>query len=313
MRKQRNLCPTCKSATEPSWKFCLACGEILIEDEIAVEYDPSYITPKQEKAYRKGKVKCWQCNEKLTQHSPACPACGADLLNPKAAVKKFESVEPKGVIGNLPMWMILAFALMGVVTLAGLGYSMYVSGNKSEASEGAEEEGFKLPSLPSIDFGGLFGESDKKPTVPDGIPTAATEGRAISVGEDGLIVVRINGANVDVRLTGVSDDFVTDCMGDKGLARTRRILESGSVVYVHLDAVGSLTAAENMEPQRVFIWEVDSETGKIRYVNEEVIAGGEAKLVATELIDFVPADDLVAASKRAQDKLRGRYEPGACN
>ncbi len=313
MRKKSNLCPNCKVSTEPTWKFCLACGEVLIEDVVEVEFDPSYVSPRQEKAYKKGKVRCWQCNEKLKEHTPACPTCGADLLNPKDAVKKFESVEPKGVIGNLPMWMILAFALMGVVTLAGLGYSMYMGGNKSEASENAENGGFKLPSLPDIDFGSLFGDSEQASPVPDGIPSAAVEGRAISVSDDGLIVVRINGHDIDVRLAGVPEDFASECQGDKGLARVKRILSTGAVVYLHLDQVGRLVTNEDYDTQSVYIWEEDPGTGKVRFVNEEVLAGGEAGIVTPVLTDFEPAADLIAAAQRAKDKERGRFAPGACS
>lgn len=306
MRKNRNLCPNCKVATEPGWHFCLACGQVLIEEVDETPPDPRVLTPRQEKAYRKGKVRCWQCNGKLREPSPACPSCGADLLSPRVSRPKVENAEPTGMISNLPLPMLIAFALMAALTVASMGYLLSGT-NSSRASDG---DGFPLSDLPSRILGSLF--EDDEPFVPDEVPGNAIEGRTMSVSDDGIVLVRVEGHDVDVRLAGISLDFSADCQGDKGLNRMNRILTEGSVVYVLLDNLARLSVRGNAETQSVYIWHYDPETKEVRYVNRELVAGGEAELQPTVLTDIPAAADLIAASARAQEKQRGRYAPGAC-
>lgn len=311
MRKKANHCPACKSQIEPGWKFCLACGEILHEEAIEQPADPLALTPRQEKAYRKGKIRCWQCNEKLNHPSPACPKCGADLLNPRRAGATSDIKDPGGSLSNLPLPVLVLFILMGVAVIGGVGFLMSAS-NQSGASENAE--GFQMPSLPDISLDSIFGDDHAAAVeVPAGIDVKATEGRAITVDDSGAITVRIDGKDVNVRLAGVSDKFVDDCRGGKALARIRRILTEGAVVWVYLDGNGPIEVKSGLAEQSVYIWQVDPATDKIRFVNQEVIASGDAELQATVLTDQAPAPELVSAAERAKEKERGRFAEGACN
>jgi hypothetical protein len=309
MRKLRDVCPNCKTLTEPGWKFCLACGEVLIPEVEETPPDPLALTPKQERAYKRGKVKCWQCGVKLSEPALACPSCGADLLHPKEKLRAQASAEPKGVIGNLPMGMLVIFLLAGIVVIGGLGYLMYSNGNDSHASE----DGDTSWSFPEIDLGALIGDDSPTNELPDDMPSGAREARVVSVAGDGSILVKVNGEQVDVHLAGIARDFSGQCQGDKGLARIRRILTDNTLVYIYLDGKTSFVPQESVDSQPVYIWAYDPADNDFRFVNEEVIAGGEAELQPTILKGKGPAGDLVSAGKRAIDKERGRYEAGACD
>ncbi len=309
MPKLQSVCPNCKTPTESGWKFCLACGEMLIPDVVEIAPDPLALTPKQERAYKRGKVKCWQCGVKLTEPALACPSCGADLLNPKAKLKVRKSAEPKGVIANLPAGMLVIFLIAAVVMVGGLGFLMYSNGNNSQASDGSESSW----SWPDIDLGGLFGDDQAGIALPDDMPSGAREARVVSVGDDGVIVLHVNDEEVDVYLAGIAPGYVGECAGDRGLARVRRILAENTLVYVHLDGATTFVPEADAEAQPVFIWAYNATDNNFRFVNEEVIAGGEAALQPTVLKGNGPPADLVAAGKRAVDKERGRYEAGACD
>jgi hypothetical protein len=92
----------------------------------------------------------------------------------------------------------------------------------------------------------------------------------------------------------------------------RRILVEGEAIWVLLDDRGRLITDASAGTQSVYLWAVNPETDEIRFVNEELLAGGEANLVATILQDVPPATELVAAHERAIEKQRGMFEPGAC-
>ncbi len=309
MRKLRSTCPNCKTPTEAGWKFCLACGEVLIPDVVEVPADPLALTPKMERAYKRGKVKCWQCGVKLAEPALSCPSCGADLLNPKDKLKVRTSAEPKGVIGNLPPGMLIIFLLAAVLMIGGMGYMMYQNGNDSRASE----DGGSSWSFPEIDLGGLFGDDSPSNALPDDIPSGAREARVVSVADDGGILLKLKSEEVDVHLAGISTDYVRDCQGDRGLARVRRILAANTLVYVYLDGATTFLPEASEESQPVYLWAYDPADNDVRFVNEEVIAGGEAVLQPTVLKGKGPAGDLTAAGKRAVANERGRYEAGACD
>jgi hypothetical protein len=300
--KRDNLCPHCQAPVEPTWLFCLACGDELPRPEDAAG-PPEPAIPRT----RDGKYKCWQCKTKLDTPSPACPKCGAELDKPRDRPKK-EKVESNGVIGNLSLPMILLFLLFGAV-LFGAGAVMLTPKGDSTDSE----QGFSLPSLSDIPIPRIFGDDDVSAgDKPEGVSPAASEARVVSVADDGLIRLRIDGQEINVYLAGASPSFVTQCLGEKALARVRRILVDEGVVFVALDGKGAVSSSPKVATQSVYLWQYDSGTGKVRFVNQELLGGGEVAYVKVKLKNSEAGKALIAASERAKAKERGRYEPGAC-
>jgi hypothetical protein len=95
------------------------------------------------------------------------------------------------------------------------------------------------------------------------------------------------------------------------MARIDRVLTEDAEIYVAHDGAGAITASDEPMPP-VFIWREDPNTGKIRYLNQELIASGETDFddVRSEASDSGAA--LYSAWMRAQQKQRGRFEAGAC-
>ena len=83
------------------------------------------------------------------------------------------------------------------------------------------------------------------------------------------------------------------------------------MVYVLLDGKGRL-GTKSDTPQAVYIWRMDIDGGKLRFVNQELIASGEAEFIPVILSEHEAGVSLSRAGQRAQDKQRGRYAEGAC-
>jgi hypothetical protein len=175
------------------------------------------------------------------------------------------------------------------------------------------DEGFPWSSLSGIQIPRIFGDDDVSAgDKPEGVVANASEARVASVADDGLIRLRIDGQEIDVYLAGTSSGFVTQCLGDKALARVRRILVDESIVFVALDGRGEVSPSPKVATQSVYLWQYNPGTGKVRFVNQELLGGGEVAYTNVKLKDSEPGKALAAANERAKDKERGRYEPGAC-
>lgn len=304
MRLKRALCPHCQAQVEPSYRFCLACGEVLSQDELTI----APVEPAVPRT-RRGKYVCWQCRAKLDTLTPACPQCGAELDKPRQG-KKQEVVESNGIIGNISLPMFLLFLVFGVVLLGGGALTMSPRGGSSDGEGG----GFSLPSIADIPIPRLFGDDQASAgDKPAGVVANAQEARLVSVADDGLIRIRIEGEVIEVTLAGMSPNFAGQCLGEKALARVRRILVDESILFVALDGKGDVRASSRVATQSLYIWQYAPETAKVRFANEELLGGGEVAFRAVELDESEPGIDLARAAERAETKGRGRYEPGACD
>lgn len=204
--------------------------------------------------------------------------------------------------------MIVLFLISGAVLFGAGAFMLMPKGGETD-----DESGFSWPSLADIPIPRLFGDDgvaagDK----PEGVAATASEARVVEVADDGLIRIRIEGTEIDVYLAGASPSFVTQCLGEKALARVRRILVDESIAFVALDGKGAVKASGQVAIQSVYIWQYDPDTGKVRFVNQELLGGGEVAYKQVKLDDSEPGQALVAANERAREKERGRYAPSAC-
>ena len=311
-QKRENVCPKCKAPVEPSYLFCLACGEELPAPPEGARPPEPVESPRKAEAART----CWQCHAKLDSYPPTCPTCGADLISSRDEAKpsrrkkqpKQEKVKPVRAAKRRSGLRAVTVLLL-LVVLGGAGAVML--GPQLGLTEG--EEGLSWSSLSGITIPRIFGDDgvtagDK----PKGVAPDATEAQVDSVADDGLIRLRIDGQVIDVYLAGTSPSFVTQCMGNKALARVRRILVEESIVFVALDGAGAVSSSPKVATQRVYLWQYDPETGKVRFLNQELLVSGEVEYSKVKLKDSEPGMALIAADERAKVKERGRYQPGAC-
>jgi hypothetical protein len=270
-------------------------------------------TPKPDKKKRKSKEPV------PVAAAPDVPPAGAysySAVSPAAATPLAVTDAPDGGHkkksgGRLRLLLVLLLLVAG-----GVGGMTYWNEHPSSASGRVNWN-----ALTEFDFANIWTTTDGAPegsanidplaAIPDG----AVEARAIAVADDGLITVRYKGKDVGIRLAGVPVDFAAQCLGAKGVARLERVLPKGAVIYVLLDGEDRLgvAAGDGPHPQLVYLWRVDDAAGKIRYLNEEVVAGGEAEFVPVTLADHPAARKLERASLRAIDKQKGRFAPGACS
>ena len=305
MRQSRLRCQSCQTEIEPSWQFCLSCGEP-VDASLPTPEEVEETRKREAKAYQSGKVRCWQCKTKLREPSPACPGCGADLLNPRSApVKQVKNAD--GTMTHLSPVMLGSMLLAALVLIGGFGAVMYRNGDRSSAHE---KNHLSLPhiSLPSF----LGGDDEQALVLPDGVQGDATAATVVSIADDGLIVVKVGSKQLNLRLAGIQTNFAGDCGGDKGLARLRRIAPDGSSVYLAADSAAGIVLHGTAKPQMVYLWAVDS-SGKLRFANQEILAAGEGAITALTLEETSLAADLTAASERAVANKRGRYADGACS
>jgi hypothetical protein len=309
--KRDNVCPKCKAPVEPNYLFCLACGEELPAPAEGAR------PPEPVERLRKDDSKhtCWQCHARLDNLSPTCPTCGADLISLREQSKpskrkkqpKQEKIEPAHA-PKRRSWLRVATLLLLFVVLGGAGWVMLAPKDGS-----TEVGGFSLPTLSDIQIPRIFGDDDVSAgEKPEGVAPDATEARVVSVADDGLIRLRIDGQQIDVFLAGTSPSFVTQCLGDKALARVRRILVDESIVFVALDGTGAVNPSPKVATQSVYLWQFDPGTGKVRFANQELLRSGEVAYAKVKLKDSEPGKALIAANERAKAKERGQYEPGAC-
>ena len=301
--KREQRCPHCQASIESTYRFCLACGEELPQ--------PKAVYPSTEQAIPRapdGTFKCWQCKTERDAFSPTCPTCGTEFSKPPDATITTGSGEPNRILGKRSLMRTLVFLLCGIALL---GAGALVVTSRGEWT--GNESGLSWSSFAYIPIPRLFGDDGTTAgDKPKGVVANASEARVVDVADDGLIRVRIEGNEIEVNLAGASPGFVTQCLGETALARVRRILVDDAIVFVALDGKGEVNTSGRVAIQRVYIWQYDPTTGKVRFVNQELVGGGEVALKQVKLADSELGMALAAANERAREKERGRYEAGAC-
>jgi hypothetical protein len=299
--KREQLCPHCQAPVESAYRFCLACGEELpLPNGRATPPEPVEIA-KASDANRT----CWQCQASLDGSLPTCPNCGAALNRSRKETKqpKEKRAEPTHAPARRS-WLKVATVLLIILALVGGGALML--------APKADEDGGLL-SFSGITVPRIFGDDDAAAgEKPAGVAANASEARVIDVGDDGQVRLRIGTNEFEVALAGTSPSFVRQCLGEKALARVRRILIAESIVYVAPDGSGTLTPSGQIATQSAYIWHYDPGSGKVRFANQELLGGGEAAYKAVKMAESEAGKALAAASERAKVKERGRYAPGAC-
>lgn len=309
MRMRKRQCPQCQSPTEAGYRYCLACGlELPAETAPAEEIEKT--ARADARAYRTGKIRCWQCDAKLAQPSPACPTCGADLVYPRRSRTTPDQKPPDGKRVRLSRPRIAIVVLVTVLVLSGLTFLVVHTGFQSGARE---NELVSLPGLVDPDVAGGDEATRDGVEAPAGIPEGALEVVALAVNANGTIQARVQGQEITLSLVGVADEFVSACLGEIALARLKRIVPPGSTLFILPDREGNIDPKNDIGLQPVYLWSYDAETTRIRFANEEMIASGEVEFPGVDLIDSGPAKNLTSAAARAKDNFRGRYEADACS
>ena len=207
----------------------------------------------------------------------------------------------------------LRFLLVLLVLVGGaVGGMMYWNEHPSNA-----EDQITWESISEFDFSRVteLWEGKEAEIAPDllaAIPDGAVEARAIGVAQDGAVMLSVDGEDVIVMLAGVPFDFTEQCLGDKGLARLRRILPEDAVVYMLPDSASPDSMGGGVGPQTAYVWSVDADAQRVRYANQELLSSGEAEFMPVMLGSTDAGRQLSQAAERAQQKGRGRYEAGAC-
>jgi hypothetical protein len=308
MARSQNQCPVCKAEAGPGYRYCLACGAELNPDAAYVEPQPepeAVAEPKPDK-------KKWGRKKQAEPVAPApsSPEAYSYSYASFAAIEGPPEVNPRAKKrsgGRLRGFLLFLILVGGAV-----GGMMYWNEHPTIA-EGRIPGRISWEAVRDGDFGNAWisTEESTKQELLAQVPSGAVEAKVTSVGTDGLVTIQLRSRDVPVRLAGVPVDFSAQCLGDKGIGRVGRALPEGALVYVLLDGEGRLSAKADA-PQPVYIWRMDIEGKKLRFVNQELIASGEAEYVPVTLSDQDPGASLGRAGQRAQDKQRGRYAEGAC-
>ena len=306
MARSLNQCPACKAEAGPGYRYCLACGAELNPDAVYVEPEPDpEPVPEPEKKKRGRKQKA-----EPAAPAPTSPEAYSYSYASYAAIEGPPEVNPrakKRSAGRLRGFLLFLILVGGAVG------AMFYWNEHPTIAEGRIPGRISWEAVRDGDFGNAWisTEEAKKQELLAQVPSGAVEGTVTSVGEDGLVTIQFRSRDVTVRLAGVPVDFSAQCLGDKGVGRVGRALPDGAVVYVMLDGEGKLSTKAD-SPQPVFIWSMDLDGGKLHYVNQELIASGEAEFVPVTLSNHDAGVGLSRAGQRAQDKQRGRYAEGAC-
>jgi len=300
MRRNRNQCPNCNAEIGPNYQFCLACGAELNpadlpEPEAEFSPEPAPVPEPKKKRGRKEKT--------LKVH----PVAGVPYSYAEAAAQ-FEASQlesrKRQSGGRLRFLLVLLLLVSGAV-----GGMMYLNEHPSTASDH-----ISWTAITELDFANVWIDSnDELAALREKLPAGAVEARANGVADDGMVNLQVDGKDIVVRLAGVPETFAAQCLGDKAIGRLNRVLPNGAVVYVLVDGEGRLNAKSNGAPPAVYLWMVDSDAGRVRYANYELISSGEAEFTEVTLGSSEAGQDLRRASERAQGKQRGRYGSGACS
>ena len=288
MRRSRNECPNCKAVVAPNYRFCLACGAELPESVIQAdipEPEPAPVTKKSRGRKRDAK-----------------PAADA----PTVQFPYLQDTAPqttKRSSGRLRSLLLLLVLVGGAV-----GGMLYWNEHQTDAAQKITWD-----EISALDYMSIWEKLERsRQGRPEGVPPTSIETRAVGVADDGTIMLSLDGAEFPVQLAGVPADFAFQCLGEKALKRLNKVFPEDAVVYVLLDGKGRLKSTSSGGLQSVYLWGVESDSGKVRYANEELIASGESEFEAVTLRASDAGKDLSSALKRAQTKERGRYQPGAC-
>ena len=308
MARSQNQCPVCKAEAGPGYRYCLACGAELntgaayVEPPLEPETTPEP-EPERKKRGRKNKAE-------PVAPTPSSPDAYTYSYASYAAIEGPPEVNPRAKKrsgGRLRGFLLFLILIGGAV-----GAMIYWNEHPTIA-EGRIPGRISWEAVRDGDFENAWisTEEAKRLDLLAQVPAGAVEATVASVGADGLVTIELRSRDIPVRLTGVPVDFAAQCLGDKGVGRMGRALPDGAVVYVLLDGKGSLSAkADSAQP--VYIWRMDLEGGKLRFINQELIASGEAEFVPVTLSEHEAGASLSRAAQRAQDKQRGRYAEGAC-
>lgn len=294
MRRNRTQCPSCKAEVGPNYRFCLACGAEL---ELADQPLPAAEPEKKKRKKREPNV--------------ATPLVTAPPVSPGQAEAALDTSGPTPKGRSSRRLRVLLVLL--IVVAGGIGATTYWNARSSSAADG-----FSWETISEFDFSLISNvwNGEDGPAEPDllaAVPPGAIEARAIAVAEDGAVTLRVNGKDVPVRLAGVPPDFADQCLGEKAVSRLNRLLPRGAVVYALLDGRGRIGSSDANGPQMIYLWALDAEANRMRFANQELISSGEAEFVAVTVNSTDAGKELGRASKRAQAKQRGRYEPGSCS
>lgn len=308
MARSQNQCPVCKAEAGPGYRYCLACGAELNSGAEYVEPQPEPEAAPEPKAEKKK----WGRKMKAEPVAPAPSAPESYSLSyaSYAAIEGPPEVNPKAKKrsgGRLRGFLLFLLLVAGAV-----GGMMYWNEHPTIAEDRIPGR-ISWEAVRDRDFGNAWisTEESTKQELLAQVPSGAVEATVTSVGSDGLVTIELRSRDVPVRLAGVPVDFSAQCLGDKGVGRIGRALPTGAVVYVLLDGDGRVSAKAEGE-QSVYIWRMDIEGKKLRFINQELIASGEAEFVPVVLSDLDAAISLNRAWLRAQDKQRGRYAESAC-
>jgi hypothetical protein len=299
MRRNRSSakCPKCQAKIEPGYRFCLVCGASL-------EFQPQPAQqPKEAKAPAEPRSK------RAGKKSPEAPisqmiASDFTYIRPDESAGHAKSNRS----GKSSRWRALLVLL--ILVAGAIGGTTYWNQNHTKA-----EDKITWERISTYDYAGVWDRisdrSGKAGSDLKGIPGGAVKATVASIAEDGTIAIVLDGDRQTVRLAGIPEDFAGLCLGDRAMARIDRVLTEDAEIYVAHDGAGAITASDEPMPP-VFIWREDPNTGKIRYLNQELIASGETDFddVRSEASDSGAA--LYSAWMRAQQKQRGRFEAGAC-
>ena len=301
MRRNRNECPVCNAETGPGYHFCLACGAELEPSDDGFEMVPTPGIPQAES----GKKKRGRREKKAKDGFVTVPESYTEAAAAFEASMGGSKRKRSG--GHLRFLLVLLVLVGGAV-----GGMMYWNEHPSNA-----EDQITWERISEFDFSHVteLWEGDQAEIGPDllaNIPSGAVEARAIGVAQDGAVMLRVDGNDVIVMLAGVPFDFTEQCLGDKGLARLRRILAEDTVVYMLPDSASPVTTDGGVGPQTAYVWSVDADAKRVRYANQELLSSGEAEYMPVTLDTSDAGRQLLQASQRAQQKGRGRYEAGAC-
>jgi hypothetical protein len=296
MRRSRrsNKCPKCQAQIEPAYRFCLVCGAVLNSE--AEPAPPPSVAAKPEAKGKRGQKK--PADKSISQ---MISSDFTYIQQPAevAAVPKSRSS------GGLRVILMLLILVTGAI-----GGMIYWNENQTNA-----EDKITWEQISDLDYAGVWdrisNSSGTAGAYPKGVPSRAVESTVEGIAEDGTISVSIDGEMRTVRLAGIPQNFAEQCFGDKALARIGRVLAEDAVVYVAHDGPGKISSSPESVPA-VYIWREDPKSGKVRYINEELIASGETDLVAVTLATSDPGVDLTRALERAKAKQRGRFGPAVC-
>jgi hypothetical protein len=306
MARSQNQCPVCKAEAGPGYRYCLACGAELNPGAEYAEPQPepeAAPEPKPEKKWGRKK-------KEAVAPAPSAPEAYSYSYAAYAAIEGPPEVNPKAKKrsgGRLRGFLLFLLLIAGAV-----GGMMYWNDHPTIA-EGRIPGRISWEAVRDGDLGNAWitTEESTKQALLAQVPAGAVEATVTQVSTDGLVTIELRSRDVPVRLAGVSVDFALQCLGEKGVDRVGRALPEGAVVYVLLDGDGRVNTKAEGE-QSVYIWRMDIEGKKLRFINQELVASGEAEFVPVVLSNEDPAISLNRAWMRAQDKQRGRYAEGAC-